>query len=104
MGTEKCHLRLAASSQRAAVLMGGSQHGQSGARTTGCGQRGWRGSAVEFPQAGMPCVSDADIALPVFGNPSLEITLKAIWEQKISLYKFFGGGGNVRSCILCGLI
>ena len=53
---------------------------------------------MEFPQAGMPRVSGADVALPVFGNPSLETTLKAIWEQKISLCKSFGGGGgNVRS-------
>ena len=38
-------------------------------------------SPVEFPQAGMPYLIDADIAQQSFGNPSLEI-LKQLGNKR----------------------
>lgn len=59
---------------------------------------------VEFFQADVPYVSDTDITQHIFGNPSLEVTFKAIQEQKLFLcksswhYAFFVGWFN--SCKL----
>lgn len=72
--------------------MGGSRQEPHGASTRGCGHQGPLGSAVVFPQAGMPYGRDADTAQYTFGNPSLETTLKAVWEQRIFLCKPFNGG------------
>lgn len=54
MGAEKWHPHLIAFSQRAAALMGGSQHGPCGVSALGCGHQGPLGSAVAFPQQVCP--------------------------------------------------
>lgn len=54
---------------------------------------------VEFPQAGVPYLIDADIAQQIFGNPSLEI-LKQLGNKR----SFLANPAKVEICILCALI
>lgn len=49
--------------------------------------------------AGMPCLTDADIAQQIFGNPSLEIL-----KQGGNKRSFSANPAKVAICILCALI